>query len=277
MTEKLCITTYVSGKDYQEFIPVFIYSIYKSYPGYGVIIFCGETLADNVKKTLDALKPYISFKIVENHLSFEVGSLRKGVSSAAKRWLLCSELFDQYQNVYIGDVDIYILKESPSLLEQHLTHCDTIGLDYSNARRRTHYNRVTGLHFVKSQQYFSKMRPIIEKYTRLMKENKLVYEYDELMLYDMIIEADLGICPQVMRKESRQDPLKPVFRPTHGVHLAALRSLFVKKRRVCTDVFIQEMKDMKKGMREPLFRVIESNFESKMVKRIFRRIHNLTN
>ena len=113
------------------------------------------------------------------------------------------------------------------------------------------------------------MHPIIDKYTRLKKDNKLEYEYDEFMLYDMIVEAGLGICPQAVSKENHHDPVQPAFRPTHGMHLAKLRSLFVKKRRVCTDTFIQEMNDLKRVINDPLFHVIESNFKSKVISNTY--------
>lgn len=273
MSGKLCITTYVSGDQYQEFIPVFVYSIVKSYPDYDVIIFCGEEIRKNVKESLSFINDKSRFKIIENYLSFKVDSLTSRVSSMSKRWLLYSEEFENYDYIYIGDIDIFINYENPSLLDQHLIHCETIGLDYSNVVRRSHYNRVSGLHFVKREPYFFKMLPVIQKYTKLMENNELMYDYScEYMLYDMLAEAGLGICPRATGKDFA-DPGQASFRPDHGVHLAIFRDFYVKKRRIVSAEIKSQMKVLKETIDDPVFREIENNFESRMVKRIFRRVH----
>lgn len=273
MNNRLCITTYVSGEEYQEFIPVFIYSALKSYPDLSIIIFCGENLQKNVKDSLALLNGFGDFKVIENHLSFSTSSLSKRVASMSKRWLLFIDEFQKYENIYIGDIDIFIIPEKPSLLNQHLTHCKTIGLAYSNIVRRSHYNRISGLHFVKQKPYFSKMLPVIGKYLELMKNNELVYEYScEYMLYDMISEAGLGICPRADGKDTG-NPEMATFRPDHGVHLAIFRDLIVKKRRVSDDIIINKISAMKQMINNPFFEKIEKNIKSKKVKKIFKRIH----
>lgn len=273
MSGKICIITYVVGEKYQEFIPVYIYSITKSYPDYNIIIFCGEELRKNVKESLSLIKEQSKFTIIEDYLSFNVNSLTVRVSSMSKRWLLYSEDFENYEYIYIGDIDIFINKETPSLLDQHLIHCETIGLDYSNVVRRSHYNRVSGLHFVKREPYFSKMLPVIHKYTKLMENNELKYKYScEYMLYDMLAEAGLGICPRATGKDFA-DPSQASFRPDHGVHLAIFRDFYVKKRRILSAAIKSQMKLMKETIDDPIFREIENNIESRMVRRIFRRVH----
>lgn len=37
---KICLTTFVQGHLYQEYLPMLIYSIGKAYPEYDVKIFC---------------------------------------------------------------------------------------------------------------------------------------------------------------------------------------------------------------------------------------------
>jgi len=273
MKKKLCITTYVSGEAYQEFIPVFLFSIYKSYPQYDVTIFCGEKIKSNVKTNLSLLQDLFDFKVIENYMSYVPTSLTPRVSSMSKRWLLYSDDFLNYEYVYIGDIDIFILQESPDLLAQHLIHCDTIGLDYSNVIRKSGSPRITGLHFVKRKPYYDKMLPVIHKYTELMENNLLNYEGScEFMLYDMVNEAGLGLCPRALGKVVA-DPTNPSFRPEHGVHLAVFRDFILKKKKLNTENFANKMKNLVNVIDDPIFKKIESNFESKMLKRIFKRIH----
>jgi len=272
MKKSLCITTYVSGKNYQDFIPIFIFSLSKAYPEYDVIIFIGEVLNENVKKSLSLLEKKINFKIIENYLSFVPNSLTPRVSIMAKRWLLYTDDFVQYDYIYIGDIDVFILKENPSLLDQHIIHCKTIGLNYSNIIRKSHYNRITGLHFFNREPYFDKMLPVIDKYTQLMKNNELVYKYScEYMLYDMISESGLGICSRAMSKDSK-DPRKASFRVNHGFHLAIFRNFFIKKRDVMSEHIKRRITLIRDVIDDSLFFEIEQNIESKMVRRIIRRL-----
>jgi hypothetical protein len=274
MKASLCITTYVTGRDYQEFIPVFIYSLFKAYPHYEIIIFCGEYLDKSVRKNLSILEKICDFKIIENYLPHKPSNLDNRVASMSKRWLIYCDDFLNYEYLYIGDIDIAILKENPDLLIQHKIHCDTINLIYSNVRRRTHSNRITGLHFVKTKEYFEKMYPVIDKFKYLFLNNKLKYKYScEYMLYDMIIESELGLCPRATGK-GVFDPHNESFRPHHGIHLAVFRDLLVKKKEVSSKHFVERMKNFKAIIDDPIFKSIESNFETKMMRRIFKRVHN---
>ena len=274
MNNKLCITTYVTGKEYQEFIPVFIYSIFKSYPHYNIIIFCGEYLDNSVIKNLNLIEKICDYKIIENYLPNNPKKISNRVSSMSKRWLIYCDDFVDYEYLYIGDIDIAILKENPELLIQHKIHCNTINLPYSNVRRRSHDNRVTGLHFIKTREYFNKMLPVIEKYTYLFMNDDLNYKYScEYMLYDMIVESGLGLCPRATGK-GIFDPHNESFRPHHGIHLAVFRDLMVKKKEVSSKHFVKRMKNFKALIDDPVFKSIESNFQTKMIKRIFKRVHN---
>lgn len=276
MKRRLCITTYVSGPDYQDFIPIFIYSIHKAYPDYNVIIFVGEAVSRNVSRSLDLLRPAASFRIIENHLPYVPKSMSLRVSSMSKRWLLYDEEFLRYDYVYIGDIDIFIVKEEPALVEQHLIHCQTIGLDYSNIIRRSHYNRMSGLHFVKTEPYFTRMLPVIRKYTELLNNDELVYQNScEYMLYDMISESGLGLCPRATGKDLK-DPKQPSFRPNHGVHLAIFRNILVNKSDYNAENFAKKIEIMKNTINDPLFFQLERNFESRMVKRIIKRVKRLS-
>ena len=46
---KICLTTFVQGHLYQEYLPMLIYSIGKAYPEYDVKIFLHDTLRDDLR------------------------------------------------------------------------------------------------------------------------------------------------------------------------------------------------------------------------------------
>lgn len=272
MKDSLCVATYASGREYLEFIPVYIYSILKSYPDYEVVIFCGENIPDNIKNSLSYIEGMGAFSVEEEYLKYVPAGFDKRNSAACKRWFVYSDIFKKYKYIYIGDIDVFVLPEELPIHEQHLKHCEAIGLDYSNVRRRANGKRLSGLHFIKTEAYLESMLPVVEKYKKLYHNDKLHYENDENMLFDIISESGLGLCPRATNGEWI-DPTDHSFRPVHGIHLAVFRDFFIKKRRLRSDSFRASMKKLQSMIKDPVFEKIEQNFESKMIKRIFKRVH----
>jgi len=240
-----CITSVVSGKSYQEYIPYYIYSILKSYPDYYVKIFCKGKLRRNIKKTLTTLSSQLSdnFEIVDNVFPDYPDTK---TNNKACRWLLQSDDLSEFDFVYIGDIDFIILPEDPPFIEQHKVHCETLGLPYSNIVRpydalrkaipMDQQDRLTGLHFISQKKYYEKMDSIIEEYKTLLKEPRK--GSDEKILYQMGLKA-FGSLPKIkfenIPNEMRWDeefaiggvpfwrPDNIVFRPYHGIHIGAFR------------------------------------------------------
>jgi hypothetical protein len=273
MTSKLCIMTFVSGKDYQDYIPLYIFSIQKAYPDYDITIFLDEPLAVSVRESLEYLRNFGHFKIIENYFPYWPKNCSRRAISKMKRWLIFSPDVYQYEYIYIGDVDILIIKEDPSLLEQHIIHSELINLSYSNVLRRTDNKRMTGLLFVKTKPFYEKFLPIIEKYKEKIINDEFnpSYESDEYLLYQMIEESGLGLCPQATEK-GLNNPHKKGFRPHHGVHLAVFRNLLPDKAIVNSPSFIHRVKSLQNVIKDPLFKKIESKIQSKMVKRVLNRL-----
>lgn len=213
MKKPLCISAYVFG-NYTKYIPYYVYSILKSYPDYFVKIFCMDRLTKKENACMEMIKKNLSanFKIKENYFPFpEFKEAKKG---KPLRFLIPHTEFSEFENVYVGDVDFLIVKETPSLLEGHLEHCRKIELPYSN-QIRPHSQRLTGLHFFKVEEYYKKLNPIIEYYQNHLDE---VYKFmsrhqtDEKFLYH-IIKKGIGF------GKINQFP----YRPHHGFHLGIVR------------------------------------------------------
>lgn len=230
---QLCITTYVFGEAYQQFIPLFIYSVLKSYPDYYPIIFCAEKLTPKVNSQLSLIKNMGEFKVVEDKKIFTKNQSRQQGSSA--RWFLYDKEFTNYEAVYIGDIDILILKEDIPLFEQHMNHCEVINLPYSNVIRVREVNlrstkiilsrlksfgpfgllsihkktlitkRLSGLHFVITDSYFPAIKQTANRYKQIITKNDLLMKKitqhhgevynDECLLFDIVKESGLGLPP----------------------------------------------------------------------------------
>jgi hypothetical protein len=274
MAEKICVTTYVAG-DYQEYVPIYLYSILKSYPGYHPIVFCGEKLRTNVKKSLEILSNsgIGDFDVVEEALKDIPNSGRRTIAS--KRWVLYDPKFEDFKHLYIGDVDIFIVPEKPSLTEQHLTHMKALGLPYSNVRRHTDANRLSGLHFVETGPYFKKIRPMLPQYRQMLMDPKFDTN-DEAFLKQIIEASGLGLPPissidADVNINSQTDPTQAYFRPHHGIHLGLFRSTPEgEKRQILeSDVYVEYLEKGRKMMDTPLFRNLRKNIQAESINTVF--------
>ena len=261
MNKKLCITTYVFGDKYKNYIPLFIYSIKKNYPEYGVVVFCKGNLSNSIKKQLEKIQVLGDFKIVENKFDDVNHDVPRG---ASLRWLLWDEKFIEYDSIYIADIDIFYCKEDIGIYEQHKQHSKLINKPFSNIVRRIEYKNIgiikrflrdikwcgvnfawnnykqkklewklTGLHFHDCLHYKENILPL---HNQLIKkiENRNEYIYghsggfnDESFLYDIIKSCNLSKDIPVVtnNKTMLQNSYKQKeFRPHHGIHLGVFRS-----------------------------------------------------
>lgn len=204
-TEKLCVAV-VANRKYQKYMPIFAYFCLVSYPDYGVKIFLTEELLPKYKEIASTLKSLGDLVIVENAFA---NFPKTNQELKTLRWIITPEMFDGYDNVYMGDVDLLICREADSLEKQHLEHCERNGLPYSNSVRPSS-KRLSGLHFVKKIEYYEKMSPVIQEYKLLLKDGKLKNTKNEEILYRMIKKAGFSLP-------------KGWFRPHHGLHLGLWR------------------------------------------------------
>lgn len=231
--KRLCITTFVYGW-YQHFIPVYVYSVLKSYPHYFVKIFLHSRLETRNRELLNAIRKYgyENFEVVEDYFR-DIFNESEYLRTA--RFFIPGSEFADFDYAYFGDVDFIICKEQPGILEAHAAHCKEIGLPYSNAVRHRDwkdlgFRRLSGLHFVCVPEYYSKVGPLISKqqyqnYKRLIyRMIHLLYslvgkrrDFDEIVLYDLVKKA-FGKPPDVIVQGKHE-----VFRPHHGIHLGSLR------------------------------------------------------
>ncbi len=196
----LCVAVVVNRK-YQKYIPMFTYFCLRSYSEVGVRIFLidGE-LKEKYEGIMDELKGDVVVK--EAFKDFP----KSNQELKMLRWVIPENNFDGYDNVYMGDVDMLICKEEISLEEQHLKHCMEMDLCYSNMVRPNSKHRLSGLHFIKKEEYYNKTESVMNKYSRLLKQGKFENKLNETMLYEMLKESGLGL------------PIK-MFWVHHGIHL----------------------------------------------------------
>lgn len=201
----LCISTVVNNS-YQRYLSLFIYFCLISYPYYGIRIFLTGALSDSHREHIDELKKRGDVEIFE-HVFKDFPKGNQELKTL--RWIIGPEHFEDYENIYIGDIDMLICREDVDLMSQHLEHCRKNDLPYSNAIR-SGTSRLSGLHFVKKDEYYNTMMATIEEYKDLLRRGKLKGIKNEEILYKMVKKAGLGLP-------------KGWFRPHHGIHLGLWR------------------------------------------------------
>lgn len=220
MEKNLIFVYYVFGA-YTKYVPFCVYGIFKSYPNSYIKIFVDNELKESEKIPLKLFNTD-NLEIKENYkLPNEIKGKMKGGNLKAARWIIPFEEFKDYKYVYIGDIDMLICEEQPTLLESHIEHMNKTGLPFSNGIRKNS-TRLTGLHFFETELYFNKMNNIIEKcLTDEIYLNNLTKdcERNEHFLYKLVESA----CGFGNMKDRITDGGDLYYRPHHGAHLGLLR------------------------------------------------------
>jgi hypothetical protein len=209
---KLVIAVYVFG-DYLKYVPYFVYGVNRSYPEYTVKIFVRERLTKEQKgmipcEVIDGFDPVP-----------QMGNIAGGFHKIV-RWLIPYKYFKGFDYAYIGDVDMLLVREDPTLLEGHLKHMQQTGLCFSNQIRKG-TTRLTGLHFFDVERYFAGMDVI----DRCLKDTRylvrLVWGCDrnEHFLYRLVKEGvGFGSMEKHITAGGDMD-----YRPHHGAHIGLMR------------------------------------------------------
>ncbi len=198
---------------YEVFAPLYAYTLKRAYPDYWLRILFKTKPSPEVEKALKMVEGKVDW--VENFAPFSIANDYK-----LNRWLVPYHLVKDFDFAYFGDIDILICKERKSILEQHLEITSKTGLPYSNVDRFSnkkgmHHHRLSGLHFIKTHEYYTLMGWIIEHFINCPEEVKIFeeehsYSNDETFLYTLVAMANLT--PESV----------PNLRPLHGLHLRAL-------------------------------------------------------
>lgn len=135
--KKLLVIVCVFGR-YQDYIPLFVLSWLRAYPYADIRIYLQDTLNQDIKKQLESVGALGRANIIEDAysmVSFTEKALLYPQISKCFRWLVYEPDFKEYEAIYIGDIDIIIVKEKEPLFDQHMKHCAYCKLPYSNIIR----------------------------------------------------------------------------------------------------------------------------------------------
>lgn len=242
--KKMCFVVLLYGEKYQWYIPLYIYSINQAYPDYDIRIYLMDKISPEVNRVLSGfsfLKNYTIVEDISNKPEFKVPAFPQAApkndaavqAPRCVRWLLYDQAFEQYDAVYMADVDIFIAKERFDAYEQHIKHCRFMEVPFSNTsrrldkknlwtphrmlkdiiryglgeflqeliNRRRYIYRLSGAHFVIVKDYYEKVLPLLEDYRKEVeriakgrsKKWNRCFFNNEAVLYDLVKEAGFSV------------------------------------------------------------------------------------
>jgi len=199
MKSKLCVSIFVSSERYAHYIPLFLFFMQKSYPEYFTLISYRDKLTSQVKENINLLDKSF-FKVNENVFYDYPNDVD---TSKTIRWVLVPEEYNDFEYIYITDIDILTIREEPSLLDMHYNQMENNGLPYSTPmdipNRGT---RLGGLFFFNRKEYLDEVLPTMDRYKGLIfQENGVNYFWNkflnktdnQLALYKIVTESELAI------------------------------------------------------------------------------------
>lgn len=124
-------------------------------------------------------------------------------------------------STYIGDIDMIILDSD--IEDNHIKHCNILNLPYSNVKR-IGQNRLSGLHFVKTKEYYNKItKEYLNNLVSDINNGSIPFNSDECLLFDMM-SSTFGVpTKEQFGEHSKPDELSYVYRPVHGFHTSLNR------------------------------------------------------
>lgn len=171
-------------------------------------------------------------------------------------------------DVYVTDIDMMILRESPTIEEFHREEISREGNCYSNSPRNNDEpesrERLTGLHYV-TPEWYRKTFDARDRYLTLIDDSwigKGRYD-DEKMLFNICNESGLKIPPK-----------KPLQKRHHGIHLGTFRNYVMYgpqrlRSELRTRISPHQARQWNEITEEKEYKRILSNIKNPVIKKEF--------
>ena len=212
------LVTYVY-EDYQDFIPLFVYSTLKNNPDIGIKIFLKEELTDYNRKTLEEVATN-KVQVIEN---YSIPGPR--IKLSGTRFLIPERDLSEFDYIYLSDIDFVNIEDMTKRCAQDIEVSKKSLLPFNglcyNQRFSddSSYNRFQGGSvFIEVEPYYEKMSRTIEEMHSGLHDDYLneIYDLnaDEILLYYMLDQTF-----QFDFELFHQDDFLLRIKQIHGTHL----------------------------------------------------------
>ena len=212
--QQFYVLVYVYEK-YRKYLPLYAHTMAAAYPNVKFLVVTSKKDNKKIQKlihqhNLEAqIKLLIDEELIAKDFKFLLCHKHNHVRPSL-RWLFNLEKYiGNTDDIYIGDVDFFIIPESPALPEYHKNTLTYQLYQFDNARRGNSF--LTGLHFVNHTVYKSYRNLNANDIKDLLKKYG-PQGFDERLL-------------QHLSKRETNFEIKDLetWRPYHGYHFAQLR------------------------------------------------------
>lgn len=207
MSNLLFFTAVDSG--YECFIPLYVYFASKHNPDADF-----EFLVKDLDNQFEQL--IFKFKKEFNINNLKLRSYDNNISAITYRFL--EEPITKCKYTYIGDIDLFITE---NILKFHLNEMKKYDTIYDNKIRLENHDYLSGLHFVKTDEWYEKTKETRKKYFNKIDSTKNNTENCERILKNIVLESNIKLLDNV--KENTFN------RPAHGIHISLSRVPFTDK------------------------------------------------
>lgn len=263
---KTCVAVFAA--DYcRSYVPIFLFCLFRAYPDYASVVFLRKPLGTQEKPGMKLVKG--NFQLAYNAGAASFPKLKDRAARVrlfqAARFLVFTpqnvrKYLAGYDHIYVTDVDMLIMPEEMPLHEQHLRHCEVLGLPYSNFVRNTEPPRLTGLHFG-TREFFEAVAPVVALWRSIPEKGfpkGLGRCPDEAMWYRIVKESGFTIPPKCSLSEQKTwelvyDPARfneVWFGPHHGVHVGFGRAMGRFRQVFATEHYKRYMASLRKLIKE---------------------------
>ena len=212
------LVTYVY-EDYQDFIPLFVYSTLKNNPDIGIKIFLKEELKDYNRKTLEEVATN-KVQVIEN---YSIPGPR--IKLSGTRFLIPERDLSEFDYVYLSDIDFVNIEDMTKRCAQDIEASKKSLLPFNGVCFLDHtfgptsYNRFQGGSvFIEVKPYYKEMCRTIEEIHSGIHDDYLNEIYnlnaDEILLYYMLDQTF-----QFDFELFHQDDFLLRIKQIHGTHL----------------------------------------------------------
>lgn len=208
---RVCFYNVVQGERYAAYVPVYLLALRHTYPESGALIECHGPVSEAVRAAIE------SVRLPRHVVRFIDWQWPRPGDAMWARWAACREEFDAYEYVFIGDIDYLFAPETPNLLERRVAamgeHCvsNTDKLDAVPEVDR----RMTGLHMVRVQPYYDRIRGEAAELERLLRAGSK----PDWAWSSYFQQPDNQKALRVMLERSGIGVLPQGFFEYHGIHI----------------------------------------------------------
>lgn len=191
---------------YSPYLPIFLHSATRAWPDTDIAV-----ITVGVDPTIPK-NPRVHIVQIDEHCR---GMSESGWNTAALRFLVCPELFLDYDFILFTDIDMLLFPEKIPLQDQHAHHMKKDGtLCYENWVMSWHDSipRLLGIHFITRTWWERTASARAYELEQLRKAPANVAWYDEIMLGRIVKKSGLPYPPDA-----------PKMWRHHGVHIGEWR------------------------------------------------------